>query len=216
MYNHYFDENRVYQCSVPAYPDTVPSPDCLRSGKELAIPDGYWPVLNAAGDGWVMTVDHRGKEGWVDGKAVRIDAVGPLPEGWSEEPPELPDNRPPAEKRQDAYTMEADPLFMQAQYYQAEAEGLRLLDKVAEAAMAEEIARGYLRQYAEKKAAIRVRIPDAAPERYRLASSGTYHRESCSFVTEAMESLTLGEIAEKGNGKPCGRCKPPAAEEGRE
>lgn len=72
----------------------------------------------------------------------------------------LDDTRTPKEKREDAYKAEADPLFEQAMFYQAEAEGFRLLNDLASAAVAEEKSRDYLRQYAEKKAEIRERYPD--------------------------------------------------------
>lgn len=74
--------------------------------------------------------------------------------------PEIVDTRTPREKRKDAYKAEADPLFEQAMYYQAEAEGFRLLNDLASAAVAEEKSRDYLRQYAEVKAEIRERYPD--------------------------------------------------------
>lgn len=141
------------------------------------------------------------EEGWIDGYK---------PYEYIEPPVSAPT---PEELRQEAYREEVDPLFAQAQYYHAEAEGLRLLDRVTEAAAAEETAREYLRQYAEKKIEIRERFPDDEAERYRLASSGTYHMQSCSYASESAELLTLDEIRERGNGKPCSRCKPPALAE---
>lgn len=51
--------------------------------------DGYSRVLNATGDGWEYVEDHRGMAGYVNGAAVTITDMGPLPEGWSEvEPPQ--------------------------------------------------------------------------------------------------------------------------------
>lgn len=90
-------------------------------------------------------------------------------EEWEKDNPQpdpapITDIRPPEEKRQAAYVVEADPFFWQAQYYQAEAEGLRLMERVAEADEAEATARGYLRQYAEKKLEIRARFSGDAME----------------------------------------------------
>lgn len=90
-----------------------------------------------------------------------------LPEGdprkaFPAPPPE--DTRTPEEKRQAAYEAEADPLFELAMYYQAEADGFRLLNDLAKAAEAEEKYRDYLRQYVAKKEEIRARHPDPAEE----------------------------------------------------
>lgn len=90
MYNHYFDRDGVYTMSTHAYPETTPSPDCIRTGDKLAIPPHYWPVVNSDKSGFDMMEDHRGKSGYVDGRHIKIAALGPLPEGWSDEPPESP------------------------------------------------------------------------------------------------------------------------------
>ena len=81
-------------------------------------------------------------------------------EWLAQHPPGWDDTRTPKEKREDAYVAEADPLYEQAMFYQAEAEGFRLLNDLASAAVAEEKSRDYLRQYAEVKAEIRERYPD--------------------------------------------------------
>ena len=86
-----------------------------------------------------------------------------LPEGDPRKalpPPPPEDTRTPEEMRQAAYEAEADPLFELAMFYQAEAEGFKLLEDLANSAVAEEKAREYLRQYAEKKAEIRERYLD--------------------------------------------------------
>ena len=90
-----------------------------------------------------------------------------LPEGDPRKalpPPPPEDTRTPEEMRQAAYEAEADPLFELAMYYQAEADGFRLLNDLAKAAEAEEKYRDYLRQYVAKKEEIRARHPDPAEE----------------------------------------------------
>lgn len=42
---------------------------------------------NDAGDGWIYIESHIGEKGFVNGVATTIDALGPLPEGWSDEAP---------------------------------------------------------------------------------------------------------------------------------
>ena len=49
---------------------------------------GHARVLNARGDAWEYTEDHRGKAGWLaDGTPHVMDTLGPLPDGWSETEP---------------------------------------------------------------------------------------------------------------------------------
>lgn len=213
MYNHYFNEQGEYQFSTQAYLGSIPSPDSLRADNEIDIPEGFWPVLNAAGDGWNLVEDHRGKEGWVLGERIKIATVGPLPEGWSDTQPAMDDTRSPEEKRQAAYTVEADGYFYQAQFYQAEAEGLRLLDKVTEAATAEETAHDYLRRYAERKAEIRARFPDDGKTRYFVGGSNAdiYHKRGCGYAPTTGFWKRPGEIKLLNMAaRPCEKCKPPA------
>lgn len=47
--------------------------------------EGYARVWN--GSDWEYAEDHRKQTGWVDGKPVTIDALGPLPAGWSSSSP---------------------------------------------------------------------------------------------------------------------------------
>lgn len=156
-------------------------------------------------------------EGYVDGKAVRIAALGPLPEGWTTEKPIPPDTRTPLEKRRDAYFIEADPLFREARYYDAEAEGFRLLgdEHLDKATAAEAKAREFLRAYALKKEEIRARFPDAGPDLYRLNPTGTYHEIGCSYASETGADLSLADIAALNPAaRPCSRCGPPALDGG--
>lgn len=66
--------------------------------------------------------------------------------------------------RQQAYKNEADDIFKHAQYYAAEAEGFRLLGNAESAAVAEEKAQMYLKEYAAKKQEIRELYPDTDVE----------------------------------------------------
>jgi hypothetical protein len=159
---HYFDEQGVYAMTIPGDPDATGLPDnAVAVAPPEEIPAGYAPAVNASRDGWELVEDHRGQEGWVYGEETKIRAVGPLPEGWSDEAPE-PDlsGLTPEDRRQGAYMVEADPLFQQAQYYQAEADGLRLIGDDAGADAAKAKADGFLAAYAEKKIEIRERHPD--------------------------------------------------------
>lgn len=47
--------------------------------------EGYIPHWD--GKKWVPVEDHKGKEGYMDGKPHTIKEYGPLPEGWSAAPP---------------------------------------------------------------------------------------------------------------------------------
>lgn len=49
------------------------------------LKDGSIPRWN--GTAWEQVEDHKGKEGFVDGKPYTIKEYGPLPEGWSDTPP---------------------------------------------------------------------------------------------------------------------------------
>ena len=47
--------------------------------------DGFIPCWNGAK--WEQVENHKGKEGFVEGKAFTVNDYGPLPEGWSDTPP---------------------------------------------------------------------------------------------------------------------------------
>ena len=131
----------------------------------------------------------------------------------------------PAEQRQEAYVAEADPLFREALYYQAEAAGLLLLGKQVESETMTEKAQANLVAYAAKKEEIRHRHPDlalpapntqsAAHEEdgaslYCLNASGVYHAAQCLYATETGAWLSLTEIAATHPGaRACTRCNPP-------
>ena len=50
-----------------------------------AITDGHIPRWNGAA--WQQVQDHKGKQGYLNGDPCTIAEYGPLPEGWSDDPP---------------------------------------------------------------------------------------------------------------------------------
>lgn len=158
---------------------------------------------------------------------------GQTEEPWPEEPPGMCAVRgqigwelvPAEDLRRAAYTAEADVFRDQAVSYQQEAEAWRNAGNEDRAASATDKAKEALRQYLEKKEEIRARFPEAsaapmsapmeadAEEKFALMPTGTYHRQSCSYVTDTAELATLAEI-DSGipDAKPCGHCKPPTME----
>ena len=60
---------------------------------------GLWPCEK---DGaWVLVDDHRGEQGYVNGEPVTIKEFGPLPDGWSDTPPEPPFHPGPDYEKQE-------------------------------------------------------------------------------------------------------------------
>lgn len=59
-------------------------------------------VINAGKTAWEIQPDYRGLEGYIDGLTVIIKDIGPLPPGWSIEPP-APD--PSEVKAAEAYSL---------------------------------------------------------------------------------------------------------------
>lgn len=233
MENYYFDADGVFTGSAPANPDTLPPPDALR----VAPPQrpGHWPVLNAARDGWDLREDHRGRKGWLHGEHCQIATLGPLPEEWSETPPEPERESGIDDLRRAAYRAETDELRDLALSFQAEAEAWRLAGATDKAKRTNAKYRRELARYLEKKEEIRIRYPkpandDAeapppattdtfAPEelaagpRFYLTRSGIYHAEGCTHTKAKGEWLLLDEIQEKKpSAKPCSRCNSAARE----
>lgn len=85
----------------------------------------------------------QGKAAWYRGFQWQIDDA-PAPEVC----------------RRAAYAAEADALFVEAQYYEAEAKGHRLNGNPELALAAEQAAEALLREYVARKNAIRARFPD--------------------------------------------------------
>lgn len=221
MRNHYYDENGIYTISAIANAGTIPPDGALRTPPPER--EGFWPVLNAAGDGWELVEDHRGEEGWRNGVPSRIEEIGPLSEDWSAEPPKPPAVTDPGELRRMAFSVEADPFRDAALSYRLEAEALRQSGDTAAAERVEEKCRRELARYSEKKSEIRSRYPkdtdtpptplDAVPDvddiLVYLTRSGVYHREGCGYTNAAGEWTRLSAVeADHPGAKPCGRCKP--------
>jgi hypothetical protein len=98
MHNNYFDESHPlhpYTHSTFAAPGTLPPVNALRDDTEPVITPGFWPREKAGV--WVDVEDHRGEEGYVNGKATTIKELGPCPDGWSATPPP-----PTREEKRDA------------------------------------------------------------------------------------------------------------------
>lgn len=70
---------------------------------------GHAVCANAARDGWEIVEDHRGREGYVNGAAATIRTLGPLPEGWSDTPPE---HEPTEEEKTSMRRAEADAILL--------------------------------------------------------------------------------------------------------
>lgn len=229
MENYYFDSDGVYVFSAPANPGTLAPANALRARPPERV--GYWAVLNSERNGWDMAEDHRGRRGRIGGRAVEIRELGPLPEGWSDEPlfcdaPEIGDYH---EARAAAFAIEADPLRDLALGYQAEAEGWSLVEDGDHEEEARAKAQEHLRLYTAKKAEIRLRFPGPSGEEtvvsaqetgaaesadsFYLTGTGTYHAKGCSSTRAAGEWLPLAEIQDRNpDARPCGRCKPTVAE----
>lgn len=58
---------------------------CINPPKK--IPAGCCAVINADCSGWDYPENHIGREGYVSGVPTRIELYGPLPDGWSDQPP---------------------------------------------------------------------------------------------------------------------------------
>lgn len=70
---------------------------------------GHVFQVNAARDGWDIVQDHRGREGYVDGKPATIGTLGPLPVGWSDTAPEY---QPTEEERQGMLRAQANAILL--------------------------------------------------------------------------------------------------------
>lgn len=119
MQNYYFHEKhplRPYTHNLPATPGTIAPSNALRKAPPFSfvfagdgshklenVPEAYKGEWYGEKDGaWVPIEAHQGKQGYVDGKPHTIDDFGPLPEGWSADPPPQPfDPGPDYEKRED-------------------------------------------------------------------------------------------------------------------
>ena len=116
MQNHYFDATasfHPYVGSLDAREGSIAPDNALRvdlpfaftgdgTPKKENVPSeykGFWPCEE---DGiWILAEDHRGEQGYVDGKSVTIKDVGPLPDGWSDTPPPQPFHPGPDYEKQE-------------------------------------------------------------------------------------------------------------------
>ncbi len=88
MENYYFDRFGVYIGSAAASEGTVPPKNATRTPP--ALEHGHWPIFDLTTQCWHSLPDFRGRTGWVNGKAITIISLGPLPDGWSDVPPASP------------------------------------------------------------------------------------------------------------------------------
>ncbi len=177
MINHYFSETGEYTASAPANPGALPPANALRVEPEKR--PGFWPVLNAARDGWDFVEDHRGEEGWLNGEKAGVTALGPLPEGWSGTPPE-PDHSDPGLANHSATAAEAAPVGQDNPAQNPN--GMKFSDLV---------------------------LLEGAEERFLLTRHGTYHTSTCRYRQKPGEWLTREKIyRENPAARPCGLCRP--------
>ena len=105
MFDNYFDHTRPgmpYTHSHPTLAGTFPAGNAVRDEEKPTAPEGYHTGWDAEKKEWVDLENHIGKQGWVDGEPVTIKEFGPLPDGWSDTPPEQPFHPgPDYEKREE-------------------------------------------------------------------------------------------------------------------
>jgi len=90
--NYYFDDDRVYAGSYPALEEAVAPPDnALWVAPPDGQPEGYAIVAKADRSGWEIVPDYRADGAYnQEGHWQKITSPGPLPDGWTVEPPEPP------------------------------------------------------------------------------------------------------------------------------
>lgn len=145
--------------------------------KQLAITDtgrdpagGYWSrrdgrIYSAAARDYVPADDPCYRAWLARGNApthfprdaARQESEAALLEILDSRQPLTTADAPEETRRRLSYEREADPLFRQAAYYAAEAEGHRLNNHLIKAAAAKEKAQSYYQAYAAKKDEIRAR-----------------------------------------------------------
>ena len=77
-----YDENGYFAGSVEAF-DLLPN---RAAWEEPEIKVGFIPRMVKGN--WVQVENHRDKRGFIGGNPFTITEYGPLPEGWSETPPQ--------------------------------------------------------------------------------------------------------------------------------
>lgn len=90
VYNHYFDEThplKPFTHASPANPNAKPPRNAVRSeAPEPGLVPGFCPCRD--GKKWKQIEDHRGEEGFVGENPIRIEELGPYPDGWTKDHPE--------------------------------------------------------------------------------------------------------------------------------
>ena len=85
--NYYFDAAdplRPFTHSLEANPASLSPADATRIAPQMK--DGFRPCWD--GEKWIQVEDFRGRKGWLGREELTIGNLGPLPDGWSDEPPE--------------------------------------------------------------------------------------------------------------------------------
>jgi len=97
--------------------ETVASPSPLEPGKYLhpantteVEPPGADECEAAVwnGENWHVVDDFRGRKGYINGIETVIKTLGPLPDGWSDEPPEPTPEEKEAERKAGIYARLAE------------------------------------------------------------------------------------------------------------
>lgn len=83
MKAYQYDASGYFAGEVEDYGGPLPN-NATRSAPQEQ--DGYIPRWNGAA--WEQVEDHKGEEGYVNGQPHTIKNYGPLPEGWSQTPPQ--------------------------------------------------------------------------------------------------------------------------------
>lgn len=226
MENYYYDENGVYTGSIPAHEGSLPPDNAIRAAPEFR--DGFCPVLNDSRDGWILVEDNRGRQGWVDGVAVVVGELGPLPENWRENGPTLEEmlRGDVQALRRATFAGRVDPIRDLALSYRLEAEAWKRRGDTVKAREALAKSRQELTRYLDEKEAVRREYPkaDAGTENasesggsgdglYYVNHSGVWHRPECGFARGNGEWMTRDKIDARADAtRPCRRCRPDAGE----
>lgn len=84
--NYFFNPRhplKPFSRSLPANKGGLPPANATRLAPEFE--NGFWPCWD--GRQWIKAEDHRGLSGWLNGQKYTVEALGPLPGGFSETPP---------------------------------------------------------------------------------------------------------------------------------
>lgn len=96
-YQH--DANGYYAGEIEDYGGPIPNNATRIPPQER---NGYVPCW--AGTTWEQVENHKGEEGYMDGTPYTIKDYGPLPEGWSDTPPDPTPEERAAQRRMEILT----------------------------------------------------------------------------------------------------------------